>query len=85
LMDFDSEEVIVSKAIFENCRKLILVADNLKFERTAPMLIGNISEIDILVTNIQPSPEIIKICNKNNVEIIVVSSSNKLAINEQSI
>ena len=77
LMDYDSEEVIVSKAIFEHCRKLILVADNFKFDRTAPMLIGNISEIDTLVTNIQPSPEIINICNKNNVEVIVVSSSNK--------
>mgnify|MGYP000184980257 FL=1 len=76
LMDFDYEEVIVSKAIFEHCRKLILVADNFKFDRTAPMLIGNISEIDLLVTNIQPSPEIINICNNNNVEIIVVSSSN---------
>ena len=77
LMDFDSEEVLVSRAIFKHCRKLILVADNFKFERPAPMLIGNISEIDTLVTNIQPSPEIINICNKNNVEIIVVSSSNK--------
>ena len=77
LMDFDSEEVLVSRAIFKHCRKLILVADNFKFERTAPMLIGNISEIDTLVTNIQPSLEIINICNKNNVEIIVVSSSNK--------
>jgi DeoR family glycerol-3-phosphate regulon repressor len=77
LMDFDYEEVLVSKAIFEHCRKLILVADNFKFDRTAPMLIGNISEIDTLVTNIQPSPEIINICNKNNVEVIVVSSSNK--------
>ena len=77
LIDFDSEEVLVSRAIFKHCRKLILVADNFKFERTAPMLIGNISEIDTLVTNIQPSPEIINICNKNNVEIIVVSSSNK--------
>ena len=77
LVDFDSEEVLVSRAIFKHCRKLILVADNFKFERTAPMLIGNISEIDTLVTNIQPSPEIINICNKNNVEIIVVNSSNK--------
>jgi DeoR family glycerol-3-phosphate regulon repressor len=76
LMDFDYEEVIVSKAIFEHCRKLILVADDIKFDRTAPMLIGNISEIDTLVTNIQPSPEITNICNNNNVEIIVVSSSN---------
>ncbi len=76
LMDFDSEEVIVSKAIFKHCRKLILVADSIKFERSAPMLIGNISEIDTLVTNNQPSPEIINLCNTNNIEIIVATSSN---------
>ena len=74
-MDFDYEEVIVSKAIFEHCRKLILVADNLKFDRTAPMLIGNISEIDTLVTDIQPSPEIINLCNTNNINIIVACTS----------
>ena len=75
LMDFDQREVMVSRAIFERSRKLILVADDIKFERTAPMVIGNISEIDILVTNNQPSPEITNICNENNIEIIVVSSS----------
>ena len=66
LMDFDYEDVQVSKAIFNHCRKLILVADNFKFDSTAPMLIGNISEVDILVTNFQPPSEIIKICNTNN-------------------
>ena len=80
LMDFDRREVIVSRAIFESSRKLILVADDTKFERTAPMVIGNISEIDILVTNNQPSPEITNICNENNVEVIVVSSSNSRVI-----
>ena len=80
LMDFDQREVMVSRAIFECSRKLILVADDTKFERTAPMVIGNISEIDILVTNNLPSPEITNICNENNVEVIVVSSSNSRVI-----
>ena len=70
-MDFDRREVIVTRAIFESSRKLILVADDIKFERTAPMVIGNIAEIDILVTNNQPSPEIVDICNTNNIEIVV--------------
>ena len=77
LMDFDYEEVQVSKAIFNHCRKLILVADNFKFDSTAPMLIGNISEVDILVTNIQPPSEIIDLCNGNNIEIVVASNSNR--------
>ena len=71
LMDFDRREVIVSRAIFESCRKLILVADDTKFERSAPMVISNISEVDILVTNNLPSPEIIEICNANNIEIVL--------------
>jgi len=76
LMDFDRRESIVSKAIFEYSQKLILVADDIKFQRSAPILTGNISEIDILVTNNQPSPEIIDICNENNIKIIVTTSSN---------
>jgi len=75
LMDFDYEDVLVSKAIFNHCRKLILVADNFKFDSTAPMLIGNISEIDILVTNFKPPSEIIDICNSNNIEIVIASKS----------
>jgi DeoR/GlpR family transcriptional regulator of sugar metabolism len=37
------------------------------------MLLGNISEIDILVTNFQPPSEIIEICKSNKIEIIVSS------------
>ena len=74
LMDFDYEDVLVSKAIFNHCRRLILVADNFKFDSTAPMLLGNISEIDILVTNFHPPSEIIEICKSNKIEIIVASS-----------
>src|SRR5882724_4827222 len=36
LLDFDFREVRVSRAIIENARKVILVADKVKFERTAP-------------------------------------------------
>ena len=75
LMDFDRREVIVSRAIFESCRKLILVADDTKFERSAPMVISNISEVDILVTNKLPSPEIIEICHANNIEIVLAKDS----------
>jgi len=80
LMDFDQREVMVSKAIFECSRKLILVADHIKFERTAPMVIGNITEIDILVTNNKPSPELIDICNSNNIEIVIAKEQTSLEL-----
>ena len=75
LMDFDRRESTVSKAIFENSRKLILVADDIKFQRTAPMITGNISEVDILVTNNKPPPEIIDICNSNNIDIVIAKEN----------
>lgn len=80
LMDFDQREVMVSKAIFKCSRKLILVADDIKFERTAPMVIGNITEIDILVTNNKPSPELIDICNSNNIEIVIAKEQTSLEL-----
>ena len=80
LMDFDHREVMVSKAIFKCSRKLILVADDIKFERTAPMVIGNITEIDILVTNNKPSPELIDICNSNNIEIVIAKEQTSLEL-----
>ena len=54
---------------------MILVADDTKFERSAPMVISNISEVDILVTNKLPSPEIIEICHANNIEIVLAKDS----------
>ena len=75
LLDFDHDEVLVSKSIFENCRNLILVADGIKFDRKAPFLIGNLSQVDIFVTNIQPSKKILKICSTNNVELIDVNTA----------
>jgi DeoR family glycerol-3-phosphate regulon repressor len=75
LLDFDHDEVLVSKSIFENCRNLILVADGIKFDRKAPFLIGNLSQVDIFVTNIQPSKKILKICSTHNVELIDVNTA----------
>jgi len=51
LLDFDYREVRVSQAIISNARQVILVSDRLKFERTAPVRIGHVSQIDVFVTD----------------------------------
>ena len=43
LLDFDYREVRAAQAIIENARKVILVADAMKFTRSAPVRIGHIS------------------------------------------
>ena len=71
LLDFDYREVSIAKAILSNSRSTILVADSSKFERSAPMKIGNISEEDYFVTDKNPPERFIQICKQHHVEIIV--------------
>ncbi|WP_119166975.1 DeoR/GlpR family DNA-binding transcription regulator [Algihabitans albus] len=58
LMDYDYREVSVARTIMENARKVILVADASKFERTAPVRIAPISAVDVFVTDYLPGPAI---------------------------
>jgi DeoR family glycerol-3-phosphate regulon repressor len=70
LLDFDVREVRVSRAIIENARKVILVADRLKFERTAPVRIGHLSDIDVFVTDEIPSSMVADACRTHNVQVV---------------
>ena len=67
LLDFDYQEVRVARAILEQARKKILVADAMKFERRAPVQIGHLSDIDIFVTDAPLNDKIRKICKAADV------------------
>ncbi len=73
LLDFDFREVKVAQAIIETARKTILVADAMKFERTAPVRIGHLEQIDVFVTDQAPSPAIATICAAAGVELHIAS------------
>ena len=51
MLDYDYREVKVAKAIMDNARTTILVADSMKLERSAPVRIGHLSELDYVVTD----------------------------------
>ncbi|MGH8161959.1 MAG: DeoR/GlpR family DNA-binding transcription regulator [Gammaproteobacteria bacterium] len=70
LLDFDLREVEVSRAIIENARRVILVTDSSKFARSAPVRIGHLADIDVLVTDRLPSPEVAELCARNRVTVI---------------
>jgi len=72
LLDFDYREVLASRAIIKNARNIILVADAMKFTRTAPVRIGHISQVDRFVTDRPPPETIVDICRHNGVTIDVV-------------
>ena len=73
LLDFDYREVRVAQAIIANARQVILVADAMKFTRSAPVRIGHISEVDIFVTDQHPPEAIVDICRNAGVSIEVAN------------
>jgi DeoR family glycerol-3-phosphate regulon repressor len=75
LLDFDYREVKVAKAIMDCARKSILVADSMKLERTAPVRIGHISQLDYFVTDTQPPARLREICRDNDVQIAVADEA----------
>ncbi len=76
LLDFDHREVRVTQAILEHARKVILVADSKKFERRAPVAIAHLKDIDVFITDVQPSVEITAICSENGVLLIIADETN---------
>lgn len=69
LLDYDYREVKVAQAIIENARHTILVADSMKYERSAPVRIGHISQMESFVTDHPPPEDIARICSDNGVKI----------------
>ncbi len=77
LLDFDAYEVQVAQAIIKNSRKVILLADAIKFQRRAPVRIAEIESIDCLVTDRNPPRAFVQRCREADVEIIVVAQDRK--------
>lgn len=71
LLDFDFREVKVSQSILQNARKSYLVSDNSKFERTAPVKIVSLKQIDVFFTDKLPPLPVIDLCRQNEVEICI--------------
>ncbi len=75
LLDFDYREVRVSQAIIANAREVVLVADRLKFERSAPVRIGHISQIDTFVTDRLSLEPLAELCRAHDVKVIETGGS----------
>lgn len=73
LLDFDFREVRVAQAIIENARQVILVADKMKMEKTAPIRIGHISQIDTIVCDDTLPAKLQEICAARGVDVIIAT------------
>lgn len=75
LFDYDLREAYVARAIIKNSQHVILAADHTKFDCTAPVQIGHLSQIDKLVTDKCTNRSILEICEKHSVELVIANST----------
>lgn len=70
LLDYDFREVKVAQAIIANALHVILVSDSSKFDRTAPVRIGHLSQVHTFITDHCPLASVKAICRENSVRLI---------------
>ena len=70
LLDYDYREVKVTQAVLQGARNVILVADAMKFERAAPVRVGDIREVDTFVTDLCRSEPLRRIATEAGVQIV---------------
>ena len=69
LLDFDYREVRVARSIIQHSSQTILAADHSKFGRNAMVSMGNISEVEHLVTDRRPPEEFCAYMNEYGVHL----------------
>lgn len=73
MMDFDIQEVNVSRTILQQSRKTFLVADHTKFSRSAPARIASLSDVDVFFTDRALPPELASACQSWGTQVVVSS------------
>lgn len=71
MMDFDIQEVSVSRAILRQARKVFLVADHSKFARSAPARIASLSKVDAFFTDTALAPELAAACEACGTQVVI--------------
>ena len=69
LLDYDYREVRVAQAILSNARHVMLVCDRTKFDRSAPVRIAHLSQVNTFVTDRAPD-SIRRVCAESAVDLV---------------
>ncbi|MEM8580520.1 MAG: DeoR family transcriptional regulator, partial [Pseudomonadota bacterium] len=71
ILDFDFQEVGVSKEIIARSNTVLLAADASKFERKAPATIASLAAVDVFVTDREPPASSKAVCDRAGTRIVV--------------
>ncbi|QBX99437.1 DeoR/GlpR transcriptional regulator [Rhodophyticola sp. CCM32] len=75
LLDFDLSEVRVARAILDQARGAILVADTGKLTRSAPVRIAGLGELDHWVTDAPPPAPLRDLCHEAETQITIAEQT----------
>lgn len=79
MLDFDYREVRAAQAILHNARNIILVADSMKFTRSAPVRICHLTDVDTFVTDRAPPDAITELCKHGGVQLEIAEQQQEAA------
>lgn len=71
ILDFDFQEVGVTQTIIRQSRRVRLVADHSKFERTAPARVASLRDIDAFFTDRPLPPSLADLCRDWDTDVTV--------------
>lgn len=72
ILDYDAREVSVARAILRNSRTRICVADGSKFDRSAPVRICDVADLDYFVTDTPPPSSFVQAAQRGNTQILTL-------------
>ncbi|MFW5642310.1 MAG: DeoR/GlpR family DNA-binding transcription regulator [Roseicyclus sp.] len=71
ILDFDPDEVRVSRAILAQARAGVLVADATKLTRAAPVRIAGLADLDHWITDAEPGPSLRAVAEAGGTRITI--------------
>ncbi|MEM9584160.1 MAG: DeoR/GlpR family DNA-binding transcription regulator [Pseudomonadota bacterium] len=77
ILDFDIQEVAVSRAIISRSRERFLVADTSKFDRSAPVRIASLKDVSRFYTDAKPAKPVQNKCNRWSTEIVIAPNQSQ--------
>lgn len=69
-MDYNIEEAQVARAMIENSRSAVVLADSSKFDRIAPFSVGSLDRFDALVCEREPGEALRRALDEAGVEVL---------------
>jgi len=70
LLDFDDQEVLVSRSAIQRSRRVMIVADHHKFQRKAPLTICSLSDVGVLFTDRELPENLTDDCQRWGTDVV---------------